>query len=117
MDKYFAMELSAPLVSSALIIWAAIFYSRRSVKRGYHLGIAFSVLTLAAMFTTWLHVGRYSNQLQCEAAYGHLAADPNMCDNPGSGLLVVFFQLPILLGVWLVISTFLLKKFMPKKLN
>lgn len=55
------------------------------------------------MICVWLFISRYTNQLQCEAAYGEMASDPKMCENAAAGLGLIV-QIPFLFLAWLTIS-------------
>lgn len=105
MDKYFWAELLIPIfcLGGLWLIMQSFF--RKLIVRGYLWSLVFSILSLFLMAFVWIYVSRYSNHLQCVAAYGEMASDSKMCDNPAGGF-VVMVQMPFLLMAWMAISIF-----------
>lgn len=112
MDKYFWAELLIPILFLGGLWLILQSFFRKLNKRGYRWSLVFSVLSLFLMAYVWLHVSRYSNHLQCVAAYGEMASDPKMCDNPAAGFGVMV-QMPFLLVAWMAVSIFSFFKLRP----
>lgn len=111
-DKYFWLESLIPIFCLICFWLLSQRYLKNTNKRGYLFGFGFSVLGLFFIFCIWFFVIRFSSQIQCESAYGEMALDPKMCDNPGEGLLM-FIQIPVLIFSWLVISVLSIYKLRP----
>jgi hypothetical protein len=105
MNLHFWIELAVPTFFSVIMYFVFKFLLRKLQKRGFKWGLLFSVLSMFLMSLTWMYVSRYTNNLECIAAYGELASDPKMCDNPGRGIMLIF-QMPLLILTWLLISIF-----------
>jgi hypothetical protein len=112
MDKYFWAEMLAPMFFLVGLWLTSQVFFRKYNKRGYRWSAVFSGLALLLMFFVWFFVSRYSNQFQCEAAYGEMASDPKMCDNPAAGFAAII-QIPFLLLAWLMISILAVFKLKP----
>ena len=105
MDKFFWLEVAVPIFLTAVMY--SVFKSLLSKfqKSGYKWGILFSIVALFFIVFVWIYASRYFNSIQCEVAYGDLASDPKMCDNPANGISA-FFQIPILMIAWISVSVF-----------
>lgn len=114
MDKYFWIETLIPVFFLVVVSLFSQNYLKKRDKRGYHFGFGLAFLGLILMLFTWIIVMRIASQIQCQTAYGEMASDPKMCDNPGEGLLVLI-QVPVLVIAWFIFSILNIYKLRPLK--
>lgn len=116
MDKFFWLEVTLPILITGLFSLAVTSLFRKFQKRGYLWGALHSAIALLFLVFTWIVVCRYANSIQCEAAYGDLASDPKMCDNPAGGMALIL-QFPLMVIAWISVSVFSLVRLKPLKLQ
>lgn len=103
MDKYFIAEISVPIVFLLGFWFISHRLLRKFNKRGARWNFLFSILSLFLMICVWFLIAHYSGRLQCEAAYGRMASEPKMCDNPATGFHSML-QVPIIFFAWLAVA-------------
>lgn len=110
MDLYFLIETAAPLILGIVFYRFTVYVLKSATKTPAVIKILLSLCMLVAMVAAFFLTARHFNQVRCEAAYGPLAAAPEMCDNPANGMLMLFIQMPVILAFWIYLSVLIALK-------